>query len=115
LNEVRVEGESRIPEMAGRVRRIWLEPNDAPAFPPTLKEVLNADLIVVGPGSLYTSLLPNLLVKDLLGLEEGDVLSFDYALDRPMTTALNGIAKFKGRVVSKGNKKAFLIDNRYTP
>jgi len=67
LNQVRVQGESRIPKMAGRVRRVWLEPNDAPAFPPTLKAILNADLIVVGPGSLYTSLLPNLLVPDLLG------------------------------------------------
>jgi uncharacterized cofD-like protein len=67
LNQVRVQGESRIPKMAGRVRRVWLEPNDAPAFPPTLKAVLNADMIVVGPGSLYTSLLPNLLVPDLLG------------------------------------------------
>jgi len=65
--EVRVEGESRIPQMAGRVRRVWLEPNDAPAFPPVLKAILNADLLVVGPGSLYTSLLPNLLVEDLLG------------------------------------------------
>jgi uncharacterized cofD-like protein len=67
LNQVRVEGESRIPQMAGRVRRVWLEPNDAPAFPPTLKAILNAEMIVVGPGSLYTSLLPNLLVQDLLG------------------------------------------------
>lgn len=67
VNQVRVQGESRIPKMAGRVRRVWLEPNDAPAFPPTLKAVLNADMIVVGPGSLYTSLLPNLLVPDLLG------------------------------------------------
>lgn len=66
LNEVRVEGESAIPEAAGRVRRVWLEPNDAPAFPPVLKAILNADLIIVGPGSLYTSLLPNLLVRDLL-------------------------------------------------
>ncbi len=70
LNQVRVQGESRIPKMAGRVRRVWLEPNDAPAFPPTLKAVLSADLIVVGPGSLYTSLLPNLLVQDLLGAIE---------------------------------------------
>jgi uncharacterized cofD-like protein len=67
LNQVRVQGESSIPKMAGRVRRVWLEPNDAPAFPPTLKAVLNADLIVIGPGSLYTSILPNLLVPDLLG------------------------------------------------
>ncbi|MCQ3938825.1 MAG: hypothetical protein DPW18_17535 [Chloroflexi bacterium] len=66
LNEVRVEGESRIPAMAGRVRRVWLEPDDAPAFPPVIKALLNADLIVVGPGSLYTSILPNLLVHDLL-------------------------------------------------
>src|SRR5262245_32636696 len=65
--QVRVQGESRIPKMAGRVRRLWLEPNDAPAYPPVIKALLNADMIVVGPGSLYTSLLPNLLVKDLLG------------------------------------------------
>lgn len=66
VNEVRVEGESQIPEMAGNVRRVWLEPNDAPAFPPVIQALLRADLIVVGPGSLYTSLLPNLLVRDLV-------------------------------------------------
>jgi uncharacterized cofD-like protein len=65
--QIRVQGESRIPQMAGQVRRLWLEPNDAPAFPPALKAILSADMIVVGPGSLYTSLLPNLLVEDLLG------------------------------------------------
>ena len=67
LNQVRVQGESRIPKMAGRVQRVWLEPNDAPAYPPVIKAILNADMIVVGPGSLFTSLLPNLLVQDLLG------------------------------------------------
>ena len=66
-NEVRVEGESRIPLMKGRIRRVWLEPDDAPVFPPVIKSLLNADVIVVGPGSLYTSILPNLLVHDLLG------------------------------------------------
>ena len=67
VNQVRVEGESRIPQMAGRVRHVWLEPNDAPAYPPVIKAILNADMIVVGPGSLFTSILPNLLVHDLLG------------------------------------------------
>lgn len=67
LNQVRVEGESRIPQMQGRVQRVWLEPNDASAYPPVIRALLNADMIVVGPGSLYTSLLPNLLVHDLLG------------------------------------------------
>lgn len=66
-NQVRVQGESRIPQMAGRVQRVWLDPNDAPAYPPVIKAILSADMIVIGPGSLYTSLLPNLLVQDLLG------------------------------------------------
>ena len=66
VNEVRVQGESKIPGMAGHVRRVWLEPDNPPAFPPALQAILNADLIVIGPGSLYTSLLPNLLVPDLL-------------------------------------------------
>jgi uncharacterized cofD-like protein len=65
INEVRVEGESSIPAVAGRVRRVWLEPNNPPAFPPVLQALLNAEVIVIGPGSLYTSLLPNLLVPDL--------------------------------------------------
>ncbi len=62
---VRVEGESKIPQVAGRVHRVWLEPNNPPAFPPALHAILTADLIVIGPGSLYTSILPNLLVRDI--------------------------------------------------
>lgn len=65
-SQVRVEGESSIPEMPGRVRRVYLEPNSPPAFPPAVQAILSADLIVIGPGSLYTSILPNLLVPDLL-------------------------------------------------
>jgi len=65
-NEVRVEGESQIPRAAGRVRRVWLEPDTASAYPPVIQAVLAADMIVIGPGSLYTSLLPNILVRDLL-------------------------------------------------
>ncbi len=66
VNEVLVEGESKIPKMSGKVHRVWLEPDDAPAFPPVIKAILSADIIIVGPGSLYTSLIPNLLVRDLL-------------------------------------------------
>ncbi|MFH1906952.1 MAG: gluconeogenesis factor YvcK family protein, partial [Chloroflexota bacterium] len=65
-NEVRVAGESKIPKIGGRVRRVWLEPNDATAFPPVIQAILAADMITIGPGSLYTSLLPNVLVPDLL-------------------------------------------------
>jgi uncharacterized cofD-like protein len=65
-NEIRIEGESAIPKAAGHVRQIWLEPNDASAYPPVIQAVLRADMIVIGPGSLYTSILPNILVRDLL-------------------------------------------------
>jgi uncharacterized cofD-like protein len=64
-NEVRVEGESQIPESSGQIRRVWLDPNTPPAFPQAIQDILAADMIVIGPGSLYTSILPNLLVPDI--------------------------------------------------
>ena len=63
---VRVEGESSIPEFPGQITWLQLEPSDPPAYPETLHAILNAAMIIVGPGSLYTSILPNLLVPDLV-------------------------------------------------
>lgn len=63
--EIRVRGESKIPEVKGRIRRVGLEPDNPPAFPAVIKAILAADMIVIGPGSLYTSILPNLLVPDI--------------------------------------------------
>ncbi|MDD5369426.1 MAG: YvcK family protein, partial [Anaerolineaceae bacterium] len=65
VQEVRVTGESQIPQVSGQIQRVWLEPNNPSAYPPTIQSILAADVIIVGPGSLYTSLLPNLLVPDL--------------------------------------------------
>lgn len=64
--EVRIKGESQIPKSGGRIKRLWIEPGNPAAYPPTIQAILNADLIIVGPGSLYTSLLANLLVPDLV-------------------------------------------------
>ena len=60
-----VLGESMIPKANGRVQRVFLQPARVKAYPPALKAIFQADLIVIGPGSLYTSILPNLLVPDL--------------------------------------------------
>ncbi len=61
----RVAGESAIPQAGGRVERVRLEPAQARAYPPALRAIFSAELIVLGPGSLYTSILPNLLLSDL--------------------------------------------------
>ncbi len=66
VQAVRIEGESRIPGVPGRIRRVFLEPNNPPAYPLAIQAILNAEMIVIGPGSLYTSLLPNLLVPDIV-------------------------------------------------
>lgn len=65
VSEVRVEGESQIPESTGKVHRVWLDPIGPPAYPQAIQAILSADLIVIGPGSLFTSILPNLLVPDI--------------------------------------------------
>lgn len=62
---VEVAGESAIPKAGGRIERVRLEPELCRAYPPALRAIFQADLVVLGPGSLYTSILPNLLVADL--------------------------------------------------
>jgi uncharacterized cofD-like protein len=60
-----VEGESKIAQFRRPIRRVRLEPPDARAVPQALSAIETADLIVIGPGSLYTSLIPVLLVRGI--------------------------------------------------
>ena len=57
-----VEGESHIPEVPGRIRRVQLFPPHVSPVASALEAIRTADAIVLGPGSLYTSIMPNLLV-----------------------------------------------------
>ncbi|MBI2572031.1 MAG: uridine diphosphate-N-acetylglucosamine-binding protein YvcK [Candidatus Schekmanbacteria bacterium] len=57
-----VRGEAQIPLQRGRITRVWLEPCTPPASGGVLQSLVFSDLIVLGPGSLYTSVVPNLLV-----------------------------------------------------
>ena len=58
-----VEGESRIPEAHKRIKRVRLFPKKVSAVPSALEAIETADAIILGPGSLYTSIMPNLLVE----------------------------------------------------
>jgi uncharacterized cofD-like protein len=61
----RVAGESSITRRGGSIERVYLEPGDVRAYPEAIRAILDADLLILGPGSLYTSIVPNLLVRDI--------------------------------------------------
>jgi uncharacterized cofD-like protein len=60
-----ITGESRIPRSGKRIKRVSIEPPDVAALPDAIAAIECAELVVIGPGSLYTSVLPNLLVKGI--------------------------------------------------
>lgn len=62
----RVIGESQIPKAGGTIERVFLLPERARAYPDSIRAILNAELIVIGPGSLFTSILPTLLVDGIV-------------------------------------------------
>ncbi len=68
----RVRGETKITASKGRIRELFLVPPSVGPMPQTLEAIANADVITVGPGSLFTSLIPNLLVR---GISEAIVAS----------------------------------------
>ena len=63
--ESSIGSSSRNGDGPGRIKEIYLEPEDAPAHPDAVRAILEADMIILGPGSLYTSVLPNLLVHGI--------------------------------------------------
>jgi uncharacterized cofD-like protein len=68
----RVRGETKITASKGRIRELFLVPPDVGPMPQTLEAIAGADVITIGPGSLFTSLIPNLLVR---GISEAIVAS----------------------------------------
>jgi uncharacterized cofD-like protein len=61
----RVRGETKITASKGRIQELFLVPPDVEPMPQTLEAIAHADMITIGPGSLFTSLIPNLLVRGI--------------------------------------------------
>jgi len=61
----RVRGETKITASKVRIKELFLVPDDVEPLPQTLEAIARADLITIGPGSLFTSLIPNLLVNGI--------------------------------------------------
>ena len=61
----RVQGESQISKAGRPIERVFLEPDKVPGYPGAIKAILEADVVTAGPGSLFTSVLPNLLVPGI--------------------------------------------------
>lgn len=62
---IRIRGEAQIGDVEGKIDGIEISPPTAEAYPESVRAIQEADLIVIGPGSLYTSILPNLMVKGI--------------------------------------------------
>ncbi|MES1257431.1 MAG: FliM/FliN family flagellar motor switch protein, partial [Acidobacteriota bacterium] len=56
---------------------------------------------------------PHVLLKDLMNLEQGDILSFEYPTSRPLDLILNGEKKYRGEIVNAGRRAAFRVADRF--
>ena len=60
-----IHGESNIPEAHGKIKRLFTDPRRCRALEDVIVAIKEADLIILGPGSLYTSVIPNLLIEEI--------------------------------------------------
>lgn len=92
-----VMGETNITASKHRIVRLMLEPEKAPALPEAVEAILGADIVTLGPGSLYTSLITNLLVEGI-----GDAL-----------LAAQGVRVFICNLMTQANESVHLTASQH--
>ena len=113
-----VQGESHIPEAKKQIKRLYTEPANCKALPEAIDAIANADLIILGPGSLYTSVIPNLLVDGIVDAIMTSTAKKIYVcniMTQPGETDNYSVASHVNAIIThaKGNKiiDAVLVNN----
>lgn len=104
-------GESYIPKVKKEIREMYLIPTNIDATPAAVEAILEADIIVLGPGSLYTSIIPNLLPKGIaeaVAESEGIKVYVSNLLEQPGETI--GMSAFDHLYAIEKHLKARVID-----
>jgi uncharacterized cofD-like protein len=118
---IQVEGESRITGTGGKITSIGLLPEYAIAYSESVQAILDANLVVLGPGSLFTSILPNLLVKGIaesLRATEAHIVYICNVATQPGETDQFTVADHImaiERHVGRGLFQSVLANNRHSP
>ena len=113
-----VKGESNIPEEHKQIKRLFTEPAHCKALPEVLEAIAGADLIILGPGSLYTSVIPNLLVDgivDAIMQSNAKKIYVCNIMTQPGETDAYSVASHVNALLSHANGKkiidAVLVNN----
>jgi uncharacterized cofD-like protein len=116
-----VRGESKISQSTIPIRSVGLEPPGCAALPESLQAIAGADLIVLGPGSLYTSIVPNLLVNGLAAAVRASkarkVLVCNLMTQTGETRGFTASdhARVLGRIAGDGIFDTVLVNSRVPP
>lgn len=116
-----IRGESKISEAGGVIERLELDPPNVKAYVESVQAILDADVVVIGPGSLYTSILPNLLVRgirDALRATDAHKIYICNVATQPGETTNYTVAEHVlalEAVIGRGIFQTVLANNVYPP
>ncbi len=106
-----VQGESNIPEAHRKIKKLFTNPEVCEALPEVISAIHEADLIILGPGSLYTSVIPNLLVRGIVEAIEKSTAKKIYVcniMTQPGETDNYSVASHVNALISHANGKRII-------